>query len=733
MKYILRLHNVVREKYTKNESGKQSRGDLIITKKTLTFSNHLLIMKRKNEQSQAKNIHSRAISWMLVLLFAGTTLVIIPDVNNSTLFKPYILIGFSVLLLTILLHWLLSQERIEFKLHLLTLAGFFLVVTSAVSLLNVYNTKLGYDAFLVQLCLFIVFLSSSFIATSETELGFIFKGLFVVILITFAIGCLQAFQLIPERIMVLSSGRKVLSTLGNATYFAGFLVFLIPIFFGLMLKHKNPTAVQITLSLLFLTALFLLMKTESRSAWFAGLAGITVFVFLNFKSRRQRLLGMGVLLVSVIVGYVLFPEMIQNRIGSMFELTPQSSSARRLYFYEGAWKAFLASPIFGHGIGNFVLFLPKFRAPDYWMYQSEDIVPHAHNEFLEILSETGIVGLSAFLLVIIVFAVQTLKQASDISNPKRTLMIGFFCAIISILLDNVFSLNLRTIPVAVGFWMILGFSNGHVASPLFHRTIQFPAMISKFRWLPVLVLFFSFWWLLPKAISEYKTERTILEGNIFTWNKDERNAKEKFKTALSFDSTHYLARYFIAASCLKQFQYEEARTHALRLIQDYPYAPKTYLLLAVSSFELGDTAQAVEAIQKEIEFENSPQAYYYSAYFASRMGNTVREFDLLETMLNQNIKGKSPEFATMGIERLAMLINKENRQRCLTLFRQINDSFLTDVPILVALAESYFKLDEQAQSLSVLGQVELMQNISEQARTRIEKLKIRIQSLRNQP
>ncbi len=670
------------------------------------------------------------LSWILVSLFAGTSLIIIPDVNNSTLFKPFIVYFFSAALLASILHRIFSQQQIAFKFNLLHLASILYVIVLAVALFNAHNLRLGIEALLLQTCFLIVFLSSSLVTASESETKILRYGAFLTILITFIAGSIQALQIIPAGITILGSGREVISTLGNATYFAGYLLLIIPVLLGVLLNKNHSPFAQSVVAVLLLVALFLLLKTESRSAWLAAFIGITLFVLLNFTSSKYRLIGVAVVLLSVIAGYFLFPELFQKRIANMFDLNPQSSFARRLYFYEGAWKAFLASPLIGHGLGNFTVFLPKFRSPDYWMYQSEDIVPHAHNEFLEILSETGILGLSAFLFVVIIFITRTIKHTNNTANPNRTLYIGFLCAVISVLIDNLFSLNLRTVPVAVGFWMILGLSQGESA-PQLQRVISLPPFLSKLRWLPFIALLAFCWWLIPQTIAGYKTERKILEGNILTWKNDERNAGEKYKEALSYDSASYLARYQFAASSLKQMHYEEARTHAMRLIQEYPHSPKTHLIVALASFELGDTTQAFEAIRKEIEIENSPQPYYYYAYFANRTGDSSLEFDLLEMMLKQNIKGKSPDFATMGIERLAMLCNNVNRERCVTLFQQLTDTFSGDATVVITLAESFYSLNEFTKSQDVLELFNMIQTGNAQLRNRMENLKMRLQS--NQP
>src|ERR1043166_5141123 len=142
----------------------------------------------------------------------------------------------------------------------------------------------------------------------------------------------------------------------------------------------------------------------------------------------------GALFLAAMLISFLFPDIIQRRLSNILEGGPTSSIARRLYFYAGAWKAFLASPVIGNGIGNFIVFLPKFRPPDYWMFRSEDIAPHAHNEFLEVLSETGLFGFIAFFVLLSAAFIVLRKKLNELSGNERTLLAGSICGLAAILI-----------------------------------------------------------------------------------------------------------------------------------------------------------------------------------------------------------------------------------------------------------------------------------------------------------
>ena len=78
------------------------------------------------------------------------------------------------------------------------------------------------------------------------------------------------------------------------------------------------------------------------------------------------------------------------------------------------------------------------------------------DEFLEIASEMGIVGLVVFLWIILTFLWQTIKFlwiAED--EYKRSILLGCWIGVLSILIHNLFSPTLRWTPVVVFFWFFM--------------------------------------------------------------------------------------------------------------------------------------------------------------------------------------------------------------------------------------------------------------------------------------
>ena len=83
---------------------------------------------------------------------------------------------------------------------------------------------------------------------------------------------------------------------------------------------------------------------------------------------------------------------------NILNLESDESLNQRLNFYSIAIELFNQKPIFGHGIGSW-----KYESLAY--KKSEDntvLIPYyTHNDFLQILVETGIIGLGIYFVILL--------------------------------------------------------------------------------------------------------------------------------------------------------------------------------------------------------------------------------------------------------------------------------------------------------------------------------------------
>lgn len=121
---------------------------------------------------------------------------------------------------------------------------------------------------------------------------------------------------------------------------------------------------------------FVIWKTHSTFA--AAAAALALCMYLFFEHRKAFLFFGVPILIACLVYYCLFQ--IGNGAGEM----------ERFYIWKKAVKAFLKEPVFGHGLGSFMrLGMENI----FTMNKTTGILfPHAHNEYIQILHEGGIVG-----------------------------------------------------------------------------------------------------------------------------------------------------------------------------------------------------------------------------------------------------------------------------------------------------------------------------------------------------
>lgn len=282
--------------------------------------------------------------------------------------------------------------------------------------------------------------------------------LFAVCLLTTGYGYMQyhGFGLIDW-------GRDVLvSTYGNKNFFAGFLVITTPVVFGYAVA-TSKLPIRIILLGLGLAQFYAILMTETRTGFLGFLISAVIFFVLGVRFlvwpriNRKRLLIIVTLVVFVAglaVLYLMAPKDLTNRLWEAFDL--QEGTARvRWIMWTGSARASLDRPFTGHGHGVFQLVFPNYRPSFYHRFRVSHNTRHSHNEFFEVLMETGVLGLSLFLLLIIVFGVLAYRfLARSRTWFYQCLVIGLVSGVAGSLAQNFASVNLRWMSSTFTFWIV---------------------------------------------------------------------------------------------------------------------------------------------------------------------------------------------------------------------------------------------------------------------------------------
>ncbi|HFQ92988.1 MAG TPA: O-antigen ligase family protein [Anaerolineae bacterium] len=247
---------------------------------------------------------------------------------------------------------------------------------------------------------------------------------------------------------------------------AGTLGFLLPFFLSLLigwiLLRRAKWGIFLW-AVLFLVTAVLLLLTQSRTGWLAGLGSVfAVFVFWGLLLPRQHRLrpfiwgAVTLMLLAGIVGiFVIGPERLQSIWDDPGQQTAVGNLGS-LGFRQEVWRwsttAVQDFPFTGTGLGTWRQVVRRFYplnvAPDY------DIA-HAHNLFLQTALDIGLPGLITYLALILLAVVMTWQVAKQ-SDKLRPFAIGFLGVLAALHifgLTDALALGSKT---TLAFWIILG-------------------------------------------------------------------------------------------------------------------------------------------------------------------------------------------------------------------------------------------------------------------------------------
>jgi O-antigen ligase len=258
---------------------------------------------------------------------------------------------------------------------------------------------------------------------------------------------------------------RLTASFSTATDFAGWLIVIIPLFFGLLLAGK-PVSRGLKALLIVLTVLLsvCLLLTYARGAWLGFIMVIVLmigYIFRNFDLRIKLLclfVGVGVLAVFLVlpqslrvkatsVGRIDFKtgQTVNARIKSIAKLG-EGSILIRSNLWKEALRIIRDYNFTGCGLNTY-----SIVARGYKSFNGGGIYPH--NSYLQMAAETGLFGLFAFLWVLFTFFKIGLRYLHQKNN---FLVLGLLSGILAFLVQAFFDTHLYALKLVVLFWYTLG-------------------------------------------------------------------------------------------------------------------------------------------------------------------------------------------------------------------------------------------------------------------------------------
>ncbi|HEX3093724.1 MAG TPA: O-antigen ligase family protein [Candidatus Angelobacter sp.] len=239
---------------------------------------------------------------------------------------------------------------------------------------------------------------------------------------------------------------RITSFLEHYNGLAAYINLVVPFCFVFALRGADPALRTLSKWCLALASVALLL-TQSRGGLLAYVAMLMVNAYMLAPDRKTRMRRLALVLVVCVLAAAVAGFFFQ-RLGEIDDYTAVS----RLAIWGGAFTVFARSPVMGAGFGNLrPLMGGLLGLPEGWMGD-------AHNLYLELLAESGLVGFIAFAFLI----VSALRAARRWMRESRDefawlIAIAAFAALCGVLVHGTVDYLFHTTPqVAALFFLVLG-------------------------------------------------------------------------------------------------------------------------------------------------------------------------------------------------------------------------------------------------------------------------------------
>jgi O-antigen ligase len=334
---------------------------------------------------------------------------------------------------------------------LLALVYIFTAVTSIVPRLSFWGSYQRLQGTYTTLSYLVIFFLSLQTLRTKEQLERLIAVVLLTSLPVSLYGIMQHYGLDP----IIWSGEgldvtlRVISTMGNPIFVAAYLSMVVPLTLGQLVciaaspggRAASPGRVKHYLLagyyvLLLVVQLLCIFFTQSRGPLLGLLGGIFFFFLLLAIVRGKRQFVIAVVAVAILLGLFLFVlnlpqsplEPIRQmpyvgRLGQVFDM--QSRTGRqRILAWEGTINLITADPVralIGYGPESLIVAFNPHFPPELASLIIGTTFDRSHNETLDVLATTGLIGLAVYLLLFASLFYYGLKWLGLVQSSRQQL------------------------------------------------------------------------------------------------------------------------------------------------------------------------------------------------------------------------------------------------------------------------------------------------------------------------
>ncbi len=239
----------------------------------------------------------------------------------------------------------------------------------------------------------------------------------------------------------------------NRNYFAGYLLMVIPLSVGYFFsreifqrsrfmgwRHWLSSLDGKTLLIAFgiIVMILGLLFSASRMGIVSLLLSFSLMSFLFRKPQKgQRFSKTTVLIFGLALLWAVWIGL--DAVISRF-FTLSESFEERWMIWVNTFQIFKDYPLLGSGLGTFIHIFPMYRS-----FHIQGLVTHAENDFLQLVSEVGLIGMGLllFVFVFLFFRAVLAIRSFHSGDPKKYIGMGGMVGVLALMFHSLVERNIQ--------------------------------------------------------------------------------------------------------------------------------------------------------------------------------------------------------------------------------------------------------------------------------------------------
>jgi O-antigen ligase/Tfp pilus assembly protein PilF len=411
-------------------------------------------------------MENKRLSSLFCLGIFFCTLAFSPFVMDFTLTPKFILLAALLFVCTAIIYRQSIALKVQFDVVILALTAYILYCCLTICW-SLNKAEAIFESSKLVLSYVVFLLAAKLLQSPQSRTrSQLLKISVLVVIIEFIVACFQLTNAggLNKESMYLVTGLN-----GHKNLFSSFLFLNLCFLLMAYCKLSDTWKVVTITGILLNTALIILLRT--KAVW-VGIAAMLVIAgaiqIFKFKMHLlQKIPAWAVIIVLVIFMNLFFlvigPRLVKEAIIQETATSEGSYDNRvhldqeRLIIWDKTYQVFEKKKLAGTGMGNWQIYFPDVSLTG--LYRAEDLnftFQRPHNDFLWILSETGLIGFNLFIITVISIIVLLIKKsaAGDPAVLKRELVI-LIAFITGFLVISCFDFPKERIEHGIWFYILL--------------------------------------------------------------------------------------------------------------------------------------------------------------------------------------------------------------------------------------------------------------------------------------